>query len=225
MNQSSSKLPRLKRRRKKERSPTNQARHSLTPEPWKPVVSNTLPRTVSPSHKEVAPTEAAEVAAEAEAVATEAAVEVEVDKEVTEEVAEVVVTDQLDSTLMETQSNHRTDREDQMAHLRAEEATDKTSLAEAAEEPERTVTEEVAPEPTKPLSTSKRDKTSSRKKSMPKKRPSQNQSLRWKPSVSPLTISSQERPRLRRKLLEKPKASREPRPKPSPRRRSIRAPS
>lgn len=126
--------------------------------------------------------------------------------------------------LMETQSNHKTDKEDQTVHQRAEEVTDKISLAEEAEEPERTVTEEVEPEPTKPLSTSKRDKTLLRKKSTSKKKSSQNQLLRWKPSVSPLTISFQERPQLKEEKPEQLKVSRE-RPKLSPMKRFIRVPS
>jgi len=98
---------------------------------------------------------------------------------------------------METQSNPKTDKEDQRVNLKPEEVTDKINLEEAEEVIERMVTEEVALEPIKQDPTSKREEMLPKKKRSPKSR-SQNQLLKWKPSVSPSTISSLERPRLRR---------------------------
>lgn len=150
-----------------------------------------------------------EVEAEAEVVVTvEEIEEVEEEEEVAEEAEVVIDQEREEPTLMETQSNLPTDQEE-MVQLRAEEVTEKINLAEVAEEEERTVTEEVALEPTKLLFISKRAKTSSKKK-RPLRLLNQNQLLRWKPSVSPLTISLQAKPRPKERKPELLKVSRVP---------------
>jgi hypothetical protein len=200
---------RLKRRRKIERSPTNQSRQ-LALRSWNKEVSNSFPT----SHKLLKEEEEVvvkhpEVEAEAEVVVTvEEIEEVEEEEEVAEEAEVVIDQEREEPTLMETQSNLPTDQEE-MVQLRAEEVTEKINLAEVEEEEERTVTEEVALEPTKLLFISKRAKTSLKKK-RPLRLLNQNQLLRWKPSVYQLTISLQAKPRPQERKPELLKVSRVP---------------
>merc|ERR1712127_1004704 len=146
-----------------------------------------------------------------EEVAKEVEEEVEIEEveEVVVEAEEEMEKEELphkDLMLMETQSNQLTEPEEIMEPVKKE--TERTVLEEVEEITRETVTEEETSELTKPLLTSKRGQTLKlqllKNPRLLRKKRSQNQSqLSWKPSVSQSMTSFQERPRPKRKMLDK----------------------